>query len=364
MNQEIRFCSSFDGTRIAYALSGRGAPLVLSATWLSHLEHQWRSLAWRPWLEHFSGEHELLRYDLRGTGLSDRTFTNVSIDSWVRDLSKVVDAAGFERFPLVGVCQGGPIAIEYAARHPQRVSHLVLYGSYARGMLTRLDQPPEPAKARVLLEMAQLGWGHENHAFMQVWASLFQPGGGIEHLRSWTELQRLAISAKNVPLYFDTTFHVDVRDAAGRVKCPTLVVHASGDRVAPVEEGRLLGSLIPGARFVELESENHMLLPEEPAWTRFREEVHGFLNAARAQDSDAGIGERLMALTERERQVLEGIARGLDNREIATELALSEKTVRNHITRVFDKIGVAHRYQAIVLARDAGLGDNRRPPRS
>jgi pimeloyl-ACP methyl ester carboxylesterase len=133
VNQQVRFCSSFDGARIAYALSGHGAPLVLSATWLSHLEHQWRSLAWRPWLEHFSGNHALLRYDLRGTGLSDRSFLNVSLDTWVRDFAAVVDAAGFERFPLLGVCQGGPIAIAYAARHPERVSRLVLYGTYARG---------------------------------------------------------------------------------------------------------------------------------------------------------------------------------------------------------------------------------------
>ncbi|HUJ87845.1 MAG TPA: alpha/beta fold hydrolase [Burkholderiales bacterium] len=356
MDQQIRFCSSFDGARIAYALSGRGAPLVMSATWLGHLEQDWNSLAWLPWLEHFSRDYTLLRYDLRGTGLSDRSFTNASLDTWVRDLADVVDAAGVERFPLLGVCQGGPIAIEYAARHSERVSHLVLYGTYARGMLLRTDLPPELAKARVLLEMSRLGWGRDDNAFMQVWGSLFQPGGGIDHLRSWTALQRAAISATNAPSFFDATFRVDVREAARRLKCPTLVIHAAGDKVAPVEEGRSLGGLIPGARFVELESENHMLLPEEPAWARLKEEVRGFLRAPGAQGEAEGIGQRLAALTERERQVLEGIARGLDNAEIAAELALSQKTVRNHITRVFDKIGVAHRYQAIVLARDAGLG--------
>jgi len=357
MKQEVRFCSSFDGARIAYALSGRGAPLVLSATWLSHLEHQWSSLAWRPWLEHFTREHTLLRYDLRGTGLSDRSFTNVSLDTWVRDFAAVVDAAGLERFPLLGVCQGGPIAIQYAALYPERVSRLVLYGTYARGMLLRTELKPEPVKAKVLLDMAQLGWGRENHAFMQVWASMFQPGGGIEHLRSYTELQRLAISPENVVPFMNTTFRVDVREAARRVKCPALVVHALGDRVAPIEEGRLLGRLIPDARFVELESENHMLLPDEAAWSRLKEEVKAFLREAGMHDVAAQIADRVADLTARERQVLEGIARGLDNAQIAAELALSEKTVRNHITRVFDKIGVAHRYQAIVLARDAGLGD-------
>jgi len=356
MRQQVRFCTSFDGARIAYAIGGRGSPLVMSDTWLSHLEHQWRSLAWRPWLEHFAREHTLLRYDLRGTGLSDRSFTNASMDTWVRDFALVIDSAGLKRFPLLGVCQGGPIAIEYAARHPERVNGLLLYGTYARGMLRRTDLPPEPAKGRLLLEIARLGWGQENHAFMQVWASLFQPGGGIEHLRSWTELQRLSISPESAASFFETTFNVDAQEAAQRITCPTLVVHAAGDKVAPIEEGRLLASLIPGARFVELDSDNHMLLPEEAAWARFLEEARGFLNSLAAPRGPSSVLGRLSALTERERDVLEAIARGLDNAEIAAELDLAEKTVRNHITRVFDKIGVAHRYQAIVMARDAGLG--------
>ena len=356
MDQQVRFCSSFDGARIAYALCGRGSPLVMSDTWLSHLEHQWRSLAWRPWLDHFSREHTLLRYDVRGTGLSDRSFTRASMDTWVRDFGAVVDAAGLKRVPLLGVCQGGPIAIEYAARYPERVARLVLYGTYVRGMFKRTDLPPEPAKGRLLLEMTQLGWGRENHAFMQVWASLFQPGGGIEHLRSWTELQRLSVSPENAVSFFNTTFNIDAREAARNIKCPTLVVHAFGDRVAPVEEGRLLASLISDARFVELDSENHMLLPDEPAWARFLDEVRSFLGAAPDRAPTADLDTWLRALTEREREVLEAIARGLDNAEIAAALCLSEKTVRNHITRVFDKIGVAHRYQAIVMARDAGLG--------
>jgi pimeloyl-ACP methyl ester carboxylesterase/DNA-binding CsgD family transcriptional regulator len=364
VDQQIRFCSSFDGARIAYALCGRGSPLVMSGTWLNHLEYQWRSLAWRPWLEHFSREHTLLRYDLRGTGLSDRSFFNVSADTWARDFATVVAAAGLERFPLLGVCQGGPIAIDYAARHPERVSHLVLYGTYARGHFMRPERPVERDRGQVFIDMARLGWGNGEHEFMQVWGSIFQPGGGIEHLRSWNELQRQAISEANVLAFFEAAFFTDVQEAARRVKCPTLVIHANRDKAVNVEEGRLLASLVPGARFIELDSDNHMLLPEEPAWTRLREEVRSFLSVPPVDDDAADVPGRLAALTERERQVLEGIARGLDNAEIATELALSEKTVRNHITRVFDKIGVAHRYQAIVLARDAGLGDRRRPAHS
>ena len=354
MKQAIRFCTCPDGARIAYALSGRGAPLAMSGTWLNHLEYQWDNLAWRPWLEHFSRGYTLLRYDLRGTGLSDRSFNDTSAETWARDFASVVDACGFKRFALLGICQGGPIAISYAARHPERVSHLLLYGTYARGNFQRRERPREAQAAQVFVDMARLGWAAEDQEFMQVWASVFQPGGGLDHLRTWTELQRRAVSPENAAAFFEAAFRTDVQEDARRVDCPTLVVHANKDKAVHVEEGRRVASLIPGARFVELDSPNHMLLPEEPAWSRFLDEALGFLGRPGQQP---GIADKLPALTARERQVLEGIARGLDNAEIATALALSEKTVRNHVTRVFDKIGVAHRYQAIVLARDAGLAD-------
>lgn len=360
MNQEIRFCTCPDGARIAYALSGRGAPLVMSGVWLNHLEHQWRNAAWRPWLEHFSRERTLVRCDLRGTGLSDRSFTNASAETWACDFANMVEAAGLERFALLGICQGGPIAIDYAARHPERVSRMVLYGTYARGNFRRPERPQEHPRARVFVDMARLGWGQESHEFMQVWASVFQPGGGIEHQRSWMELQRHSISPENVPTFFEAAFNTDVQDAARRIQCPTLVVHPNRDKAVHVEEGRRLASLIPGARFVELDSENHMLRDDEPAWSRMLEEVEDFLRTPDAPEAAEGFPARLAELTEREREVLEAIARGLDNGEIAAALSLSEKTVRNHITRVLDKIGVAHRYQAIVLARDAGLGTGRR----
>ena len=285
----------------------------------------------------------------------------MSADTWARDFATVVDAAGFERFPMLGICQGGPIAIEYAARHSERVSHLVLYGTYARGNFMRPERESESARAKMFVDMARLGWGLEEQEFVQVWASLFQPGGDMEHQRSWIELQCQAISQEHVPAFFEAAFRTDVQEAARHIKCPTLVIHASKDKAVHVEEGRRLAGLIPGARFVELESENHMLLPAEPAWSRFCEEVDDFLGTPHVQGEVAGTAERLGTLTKREHQVLEGIARGLDNGEIAAELTLSEKTVRNHITRVFDKIGVAHRYQAIVLARDSGLANKRGP---
>jgi pimeloyl-ACP methyl ester carboxylesterase/DNA-binding CsgD family transcriptional regulator len=358
MDQNIRFCKSSDGVRLAYAVSGEGPPLVMSATWLTHLEHQWQSLAWQPWLEAFSRDHKLLRYDSRGCGLSDRDAGDLSFETWIKDFECVVDAASFRRFDLLATCQGGPIAIEYAARHPERVSRLILYGTYGRGRLRWTDQPKEIEKARVLLDLTQLGWGHENHAFLQVWASQFQPGGTLEHSRSWCDQQCAATSAETAVRLLRIGWNVDVRDAARKIKCPVLIVHPERDAVVPIDQGRLLASLIPDCRFVQLDSENHMPLADEPAWPRLLDEMRKFLAEPIAATAAGRKALPLDDLTPRERAVLEGIAGGLDNSEIAASLGLSGKTVRNHITRVFDKIGVEHRYQAIVRARDAGLGMN------
>ena len=359
MNQEIRFCTSADGVKLAYAVSGEGPPLVMSATWLTHLEHQWRSLAWRPWLDAFSPGHTLLRYDSRGCGLSDRDVSDLSFEAWVRDFECVIDAAGFRQFDLLATCQGGPIAIEYAARHPERVKHLVLYGAYARGRLRWTERPEEIEKGQLLLDMTRLGWGQDGHALLQVWSNHFQPGGSIEHLRSWSEQMQTATSAETAVELVRLSWSMDVSAAARRIKCPTLIVHPERDAVVPIEEGRRLAGLIADCRFVQLDSNNHMPLAEEASWPRLVSELKRFLGEEKAAPEPvvpAHGGLALDELTPRERAVLEGIAGGLSNTEIATSLGLSEKTVRNHITRVFDKIGVEHRYQAIVRARDAGLG--------
>ena len=356
MNQSIRLCAARDGVKLAYAVSGEGPPLVMSATWLTQLEHQWRSLAWRPWLDALSRDHTLLRYDSRGCGLSDRNAADLSFESWVRDFECVVEAASFRRFSVLATCQGGPIAIEYAARHPERVSRLILYGTYALGRLRWHDRPKEIEKARVLLDLTSLGWGQENHAFLQVWAAHFQPGGTLEHLRSWSEQQRAATSAETAVRLLQIGWNADVRHAARKIKCPVLIVHPERDAVVPIDEGRRIASLVPDCRFVALDSENHMPLADEPAWGRLLDEMRKFLAEPVPPSPAAGHKLPLADLTPRERAVLEGIARGMDNAEIAASLGLSEKTVRNHITRVFDKIGVEHRYQAIVRARDAGLG--------
>jgi pimeloyl-ACP methyl ester carboxylesterase len=247
MNQDIRFCKSADGVRLAYAVSGEGSPLVMSATWLTHLEHQWRSMAWRPWLDVCSHGHKLLRYDSRGCGLSDRDTDDFSFENWLRDFECVIEAAGLRRFSLLGTCWGGPIAIEYAARHPERVDRLILYGTYARGRMRWNDRPQEIEKAKLLLDLTRLGWGRENHAFQQVWTSHFQPGGTLEHLRSWSDQQRAATSSETAVRLLRIGWNVDVTEAARKIKCPVLIVHPERDAVVPIEEGRLLASLIPDA---------------------------------------------------------------------------------------------------------------------
>ena len=353
MTQDIRFCTANDGVKLAYAVTGDGPPLVMASTWLTHLEHQWRSLAWRPWLDAFR-DFTVLRHDSRGCGLSDRDTDKLSFENWVDDLARVVDAAGFDRFPILATCWGGPVAIEYAARYPNRVSHLVLYGTYARGRL-QVGEPAVTRKARLMLELTRLGWGKENDAFMQVWSSTFQPGGTLDYLRSWAEQMRLATTAENAVRLLEIGWSADVREAARRLKCPVLAIHAERDCAVPIAEGRLLASLIPDCRFLQIDSQNHMPLPDEPEWPQLVAEIQSFLakpDAVTSKRRDLPLDE----LTGRERSVLEAIADGLDNSEIASALGLSEKTVRNNITRVFDKIQVQHRYQAIVRARDAGLG--------
>jgi pimeloyl-ACP methyl ester carboxylesterase/DNA-binding CsgD family transcriptional regulator len=353
MQQHIRFCRATDGVRLAYATSGEGPPLVMAATWLTHLEHQWRSLAWRPWLDAFAA-FTLLRHDSRGCGLSDRENDKLSFENWVSDFASVVDAAGFDRFPIVATCWGGPVAIAYAARYPERVSHLVLYATYTRGRF-RIGRPEVSERARLMLELTRLGWGQENHAFMQVWASIFQPGGSLDYLRSWAEQMQLSTAPETAVRLLEIGWNVEVSEAARNLKCPVLAIHPDRDCAVPLAEGHLLASQIPDCSFVQLDSQNHMPLPNEPAWPLLVAEIRSFL-ARPGTPTHKRSTLPLDDLTPRERAILEAIAEGLDNTEIARTLGLSEKTVRNHVSRVFDKLHVRHRYEAIVRARDAGLG--------
>jgi pimeloyl-ACP methyl ester carboxylesterase/DNA-binding CsgD family transcriptional regulator len=358
LNQQIRFCRSFDGTRIAYSLTGEGPPIVRSPHWLTHVEYEWESPLWRPWIDEMSRSYTYLRMDERACGLSDWDVKDISFEAWVRDFEAVIDAAGLERFALFGASQGSSIAIEYAVRHPERVTHLVLLGSYARGSLKRGLPPERVAELEAQLKLVEVGWGREDPSYRQMFSSQFIPGGALDELKSMSELQRKCCSPENAVRLIRSFFMIDVMASAPRVRCPTLLLHARGDRRAPFEEGRIVASLIPGARLVPLETDNHILLQREPAFRHFFDELHAFVPPG----TRAGNGEGFPELTQREAQILEHIARGHDNAQIAAHLGLSEKTVRNHITHVFDKIGVENRSQAIVLARERGLGQQSRSP--
>ena len=352
-SQAIRFCSNPDGTRIAFAVTGSGPPLVKAPHWLTHLEYEFESPLWKPWLSALSAEHRLLRMDLRACGLSDADEVELSFDAYVRDLEAVADAAGFnEPFALFGHSQGAASAVEYAARHPDRVSHLVLLGGYGRGLLHRNLPPERIAEFEAQLMLVAAGWGRDDASYRQMFAMQFIPGGTLEQINSMSDLQRAACTPENATRLIRSFYSIDVTASAARVRCPTLILHARGDRRVPFEEGRLLASLIPDARLVALETENHILLPQEPAYGRFFAEVAAFVPGSGAMAARRAFGQ----LTAREAEILEHMARGHDNPRIAADLGVSEKTVRNNVTHIFDKLGVQTRAQAIVLARQNGLG--------
>jgi pimeloyl-ACP methyl ester carboxylesterase/DNA-binding CsgD family transcriptional regulator len=351
--QEIRFCTGRDGVCIAYAVSGRGPPLLKTANWLSHLEFDWETSFWRPWLDELSSYRQLVRFDQRGCGLSDRNATDHSIESWVSDAEAVADAAGLDRFALLGMSQGGAVAVAYAARHPERVSHLVLYGAYVRGRRRRAVTPQQLAEYETLVKIAEVGWGSDDPAYRTVFAQQFFPEGTLEEFREFAELSRRSCPPATAVRMLRAFGDLDVEDLVPRVRCPTLVVHATGDRRVPFDEGRDLAKRIPGARFVPLESANHVLSRREPAWPLFAAAVREFL----AEPSGAGStpAADFSSLTPREREILELVAQGLDNAAIAARAGLSEKTVRNHLSNILDKLGVRTRALAIVRAREAGF---------
>ncbi|MCI4342201.1 MAG: alpha/beta fold hydrolase [Thermoplasmata archaeon] len=278
--QQIRFCSSSDGVNIAYATTGSGYPLVRAAHYLSHLAFDLESPVWRPWIRELSQHNEYVRYDERGVGLSDWNVPRFSFDAWVNDLETVVDSLGLKRFALLGISQGGPVGIAYAVRHPERVSHLILYGSYALGWAKRQQDPQDIEIREAMHQLMKLGWGRDEPTFRQLYTTQFIPGATAEQMRWFNELQKVTCSTENA-LKFDETFgQIDVRELLARVRVPTLILHGKADRVVPFECGRQLAALIPGAKFIPLESENHVLLESEPAWSQFLDAVGAFVGTA------------------------------------------------------------------------------------
>jgi DNA-binding SARP family transcriptional activator/pimeloyl-ACP methyl ester carboxylesterase len=278
LEQRIRFCRTHDGVTLGYAASGSGPPLVKAANWLTHLDHDWHSLVWKHWLLELSRDHELFRFDQRGGGLSDRDIRPATFTDWVHDLEAVVDAAGLDRFPLLGISQGGPVAMAYAARHPERVSRLVLYGTYVQGRLVRATSQDQRREHALQVELVRLGWGRDEPAFRQVFTSQFMPGADRRLWDDFNELQRRTTSAETAARVLEVTGEIDVTATAQQVQAPTLVLHARSDLRPPFEQGRLTASLIPDSRFVALDSRNHILLADEPAWPVFLREVRAFLS--------------------------------------------------------------------------------------
>jgi len=273
--QEIKFCRAFDGVRLAYAISGSGPILVKSANWMNHLEYDWESPIWRHVFRGLSREHTLIRYDARGNGMSDWDVDELSLDAWVSDLEAVVDAAGAERFPLLGISQGAAVSVAYAVRHPERVSHLVLYGGFALGGKKRA--PAEKERRTAMTTLMRLGWGADNPSFRQLFTALFIPGATHEQADIFNELQRRTTSPECAARNFDVACDLDITDLLAEVKVPTVVMHARGDLIVPIEAGRQLAAGIPRAHFIAFQGQNHLFLEHEPASDRFFEEIRLFL---------------------------------------------------------------------------------------
>jgi pimeloyl-ACP methyl ester carboxylesterase len=275
--QEIRFCTAGDGARLAYATSGAGPPLVKAANWLSHLDYDWESPVWRHWLAELSRRFRLVRYDERGCGLSDWNIARFAFDDWVDDLEVVVDAAGLDRFPLLGISQGGPVAIAYAVRHPERVTHLVLLGSYAQGRRRGTRTPDELALAEARVEIVRLGWGHPDPTYRQIFVSRFLPEATQEQWRSFDELQRRSTSPDNAWRFVNEFGNIDVTNIAPKLAVPTLIMCSRREPDNRFEQSRLLATLIPDSRLVPLDSSNHLLPERDPAWKHFLAELDRFL---------------------------------------------------------------------------------------
>jgi pimeloyl-ACP methyl ester carboxylesterase/DNA-binding CsgD family transcriptional regulator len=314
---------------------GRGPPLVRVATWLTHLDYDWQSPVWRHWLTGLAESHTVVRYDERGCGLSGRDPGELSLDAWVGDLETVVDAAGLDRFALLGVSQGAAVAVAFAARHPERVERLVLYGGFVRGR--RLRSPRERAHEEALVAAIRAGWAESQPAFRRVFSMMFLPEGTPEQMAWYDELQRESTTAATAARLVEARGGIDVTDLAPSVDAPTLVMHARRDRVVPADQAPALAGLIPNARMVLLDSANHILLADEPAWPTFLSELRTFLRPAAGASAPRSLDE----LSPRELDVLEHVAAGLTNEEIAERLHLSVRTVERHMTNVYVKLGVS-----------------------
>ncbi len=359
MNQEIRFCTAHDNTRLAYARVGQGPALVKVGNWMSHLEFDWNSPVWQPWLEGWSRYHTFYRYDPRGCGLSDWRVSDFSFEAQVSDLETIVDAAGLEQFDLFSMSQGGCVSIAYTARHPERVRKLIVYGGYLQGGLSGTPTPEALEVAEMHLKLLKLSWGNENPAYRQVFTTFLIPEGTPEQFAWFNKLQLVSTMPANA-MELQRSFNlVDVRELAKTIRVPTMVIHAKYDAAVPFEDGRQTAAHIPSARFVIIDSKNHVLMRTEPAWFYFWNEFYGFLSIdaglSKVKTEVSAEDKVWMDLSPREHDVLRLLALGYNNLEISQKLVLSEKTIRNYVSNIYEKLHITSRGEAIILARKSGL---------
>lgn len=336
--QEIRFCRGRDGVRLAYSTYGSGPPLLIVSCWLSHLEHDWESPIWRHFLEQLGGVAHVARYDERGFGLSDWKVGDFSLEARVADLEALVAALGFDRFALLGMSGGAPVAMAYAARHPERATRLVLYGTTDAGCLAETEEDDLDEEA--FLALMRAGWARPDSTFRRVFSSLFVPEASEEQMRWLDELQRVSTSTENAIGSRLARRRVDVCDELASIRCPTLVLQARRDPMVGFESGLAVAERIPRARLVPLDSRNHILLEDEPAWPIFMRELTAFMEPDASAPSRA-LHAEAPVLTEREREVLSLAADGRSNEQIAEELALSVRTVERHLSNVYVKLGIS-----------------------
>lgn len=349
--QTIRYLTTPDNVRLAWAKSGNGPALVKAANWITHLEYDWESPVWHNWIDFLSGHFTTIRFDERGNGLSQHDVKDVSYPNWLPDLECVVDAAELsEPFILLGISQGSIAAVEFAVKYSERVSHLILYGGYARGINKR-GHPDGEREYQAIVEFTELGWGRPNPIYRRLFTQRFLPKGTEEQMSWFDEHCATTTSPAMAAELLRSRVDVDITDQLEKVSVPTLVLHATKDHVAPLWCGQELAAGIPGAEFVQLDSWNHVLLEDEPAWQQFQDVVLEFAGAQRAHQA-----ESFADLSERECEILAQIVAGKTNQEIGDALFISEKTVRNHITQIYSKLGVKTRAQAMVRARDDGFG--------
>ena len=338
--QEVRFCRGQDGVRLAYAIHGSGPPLVVVSCWLSHLQHDWQSPVWRHFLDQLGNIATVIRYDERGFGMSDWNVDDFSIEARVSDLEAVLDAAGLDRFAMLGMSGGSAVAMAYAIAHPERVSRLILYGTVCGEPVTL--SPDDQVEEETYRSMIRVGWAKEDADFRRVFTKRFIPDATEEQMRWFDDLQRMSTSPANAVASRIARQEVDIHHELPRITAPTIVLQAIGDRSTSFDNAVSVSSRIPGARLVSLESRNHILLADEPAWRVFIDEVSAFLEPERRTHADAA-DRPTEELSPRERDVLRLAAEGRTNEEIAEALTLSVRTVERHLSNTYAKLGLSGR---------------------